>query len=169
MVNKTYFMKIHLIRSFRHIAAVAILGCSLAACDKDTIIDNNNSDPTYSTNAQASGSQTTPPTTTSASATLVGEYNARTNNWEYRVNWSGLASTATAVQIHGPADFGTAGEMQAALVISSPGVTGRAEGNITLTEVQEAYLLANRLYFTVINATNINGEVRGQIMANRVH
>jgi hypothetical protein len=156
---------------FRHLKQISIVGAlsiALIACDKDTLIDNNNGDPTYSTTASASGSQTTPPTTTNASGTLTGEYNARTNNWEYRINWTGLASTATAVQIHGPADIGTAGEMQAAVVISTPGVTGKSEGSISLNEVQEAYLLANRLYFTVVNATNINGEVRGQIIVNRV-
>ena len=160
-------MKALQFRNFKEIAVACALSMALIACDKDVLTDNNSGDPTYSTTASASGSQTTPPTTTSASATLTGEYNTRTNNWEYRINWTGLASTATAVQIHGPADIGTPGEMQAALVISTPGITGKAEGSVSLNEVQEAYLLANRLYFTVVNATNINGEVRGQIMVNR--
>ena len=161
-------MKTIRFKALKAAAAIALLSFTLVACDKDENIDNNNGDPVYSTTAQASGSQTTPPTTSSGSATLGGEYNARTNNWEYRINWNGLATTASAIQVHGPAIAGAAAEMQIALAITMPGLTGKAEGNVTLTEQQEAYLLANELYFTIINATSVNGEVRGQIIANRV-
>lgn len=161
-------MKTIQFKPIRTFLAICALSIALVACDKDTF-EGEQGDPTYTTTGQANGDQTTPPTTTSASATLIGDYNARTNNWEYRISWTGLASTASAVQIHGPAQIGTAGTMQAALVITTPGVTGKAEGNITLTEEQQAYLLANQLYFTIINATHVNGEIRGQIVATRVH
>ena len=168
LLIKSYFMKTIQLKALRATFAAALIAFTLVACDKDGIIDNNNGDPVYSTTAQASGSQTTPPTTTSGTATLVGEYNARTNNWEYRINWNSLTSAASAIQIHGPATVGSAAEMQVALAITTPGITGKAEGNVTLTEQQEAYLIADQLYFTIINATSVNGEVRGQIQADRV-
>ncbi len=161
-------MKTIRFKALKGAVAAALLSFTLVACDKDDLVDNNNGDPLYSTTAQASGSQTTPPTTTSGSATLVGEYNARTNNWEYRINWNTLTAAASSIQVHGPAIAGSAAEMQLALAITTPGLSGKAEGNVTLTEQQEAYLIADQLYFTIINATNVNGEVRGQIQANRV-
>ena len=160
-------MKITPFRYFQGLLAICSLSLALVSCDKD-INDNTGGDPTYNTTGNADGSQQTPPVTTSATATLFGEFNARTNNWEYRINWSGLSSTATAVQIHGPATIGTAGQMQIALTISVPGATGKAEGNVTLSAEQETYLLANQLYYTILSATHVNGEIRGQIIAQRV-
>jgi hypothetical protein len=79
-----------------------------------------------------------------------------------------MTTSVTAVQVHGPADVGASGEMQLALTVTLPGVTGNAEGNVKFSEDLEAHLLANKLYFTVINATHVTGEVRGQITATRV-
>ncbi len=160
-------MKAIQIKPIRNFLGICALSLGLVACDKDDF-DNPQGDPVYTTSAQANGTQTTPPVTTSATATLIGEYNARTNNWEYRISWTGLANAASAVQVHGPAEPGIAGSMQASLVITTSGITGKAEGNIKLTEEQEAWLLADKLYFTVMNATHIEGEVRGQIYARRV-
>ena len=161
-------MKTTQFRTIRNFLAVCAISATLVACDKDDFNENNKPG-VYSTTAQANGSQTTPPTTTSGTATLIGEYNSNTNNWEYRINWASLSSVATAVQIHGPAAVGVSGEMQFSLAITIPGADGRAEGSLTLTEAQEAYLLADQLYFTVLTAANVNGEVRGQIIANEVN
>lgn len=139
-----------------------------SACDKDTF-ENNNQDPTYSTTGNANGSQQTPPVTTSATGNMTGAYNARTNVWEYTINWSGLSGAATAVQINGPAAIGASGSLQVALTITTAGVNGSAEGTVTLTEEQQAYLLAGQLYYTILSTAHVGGEIRGQITATFVH
>ena len=73
-------MKTIRLKALKGVAAIALISFTLVACDKDDIVDNNNGDPVYATTAQASGSQTTPPTSSSGTATLIGEYNAKTNN-----------------------------------------------------------------------------------------
>jgi hypothetical protein len=164
----TYFMKLHPFRTIYAVAALSFLSLTFVACDKD-VMDGNNGDPVYTTSGDASGSQQNPPVTTSATATLFGEFNARTNNWEYRINFTGLSSAASAVNIHGPASIGATGDFQFALAISTPGTTGKAEGNVQLSEQMETYLLANQLYYTIVNTTYLGGEIRGQITAVRTH
>ena len=161
-------MKLFQFKKFRFLFVALVLSAGLVACDKDNF-DETPSDPTYATTAQANGSQENPPVTTSGTATLIGEYNGRTNNWEYRINWTNMSSIVSAVQIHGPAQAGIAGQMQVALAITTPGITGKAEGNVTLTEEQQGYLLANQLYLSIITPSHVNGEVRGQIMTSQVH
>ena len=139
----------------------------LTSCDKNYDNNNNGNAQTYTTSGNASGSQTNPPTGSSGSGTLSGTYNANTNYWQYAINWSTLTSTATAVELHGPASAGVNGALVSALTITTPGVTGTASGNITLTEQQEADLLAGKCYYTILTATNITGEIRGQITATQ--
>jgi len=144
------------------------LNLSLTSCSKEKF-DDNNGDPVYSTRGNASGSQQTPPVTTSGTGTMTGVFNARTNNWEYDIDWSSLSTAATAVEIHGPATVGVFGGLQMALTITTSGINGSATGTVTLTEEQQAYLLAGQLYYTIITATHITGEIRGQISAELVH
>lgn len=144
--------------------AIGFLSCVMlfASCDKDKN-DTNNPAQMYTTTGNASGSQENPPVTTTGSGTLTGTYNTSTNVWQYNINWSSLTSDATAVELHGPADAGISGTLIMALSITTSGVTGNASGNITLTEQQETDLLAGRYYYTVLTATNLTGEIRGQI------
>src|SRR5687768_15537365 len=79
------------------------------SCSKENFSNNNSGDPVYSTNGTASGAQQNPAVATGGSATLTGVFNARTNNWDYTINWTSLSSMATAVQIHGPASVGVNG------------------------------------------------------------
>src|SRR6185369_12503919 len=146
--------------------ATIFLGTLLffTACSKDNNGGTNNTQ-TYTTTGNASGSQENPPTSSSGSGTLSGTYNAATNNWQYMINWSSLSSTATAVELHGPADAGVNGSLVLALSITTNGINGSASGSTTLTAQQEANLLAGKLYYTILTATNISGEIRGQISA----
>ena len=147
---------------FPVIAGIA-LSVFFISCTKN---DNGNGDTQmYNTSGNASGAQQSPQVSTTGTGTLSGTYNATTNNWQYTVSWSTLSSAATAVEIHGPANAGVNGNLVLALTISTGGINGSASGNVTLTEEQEAYLLAGRLYYTVLTATHITGEVRGQISA----
>jgi hypothetical protein len=165
-----YSLKMYVMKTFQRrtglglLALSAVLALLLTSCSKDDL-DTNNGDPTYSTTGNASGSQQTPPVTTTGSGTMTGAYNARTNNWDYDIDWSTLAGTVTAVQIHGPATIGASGSLQVALTITTNGVNGNATGSVTLTEQQEAYLLAGQLYYTLLTTAHVTGEVRGQISA----
>ena len=144
-------------------AGIALSVFSIS-CSKDD--NNNGNDQMYNTSGNASGAQENPQVTTTGTGTLSGTYTASTNNWQYAVNWSTLSSTATAVEIHGPAASGVNASLLLALTITLPGVSGSASGNVTLTEEQEAWLFAGQLYYTVLTATNITGEIRGQISAS---
>jgi hypothetical protein len=140
----------------------ALLSFSFIACEKE---DNSSNTQTYNTTGSANGGQQSPPVVTTGSGTLTGTYNAQTNVWNYSINWSALTTAATLVELRGPASAGVNGSLVGGLTISVPGVTGSANGSITLTEQQEAALLARKLYYTVLTATHVTGEIRGQITA----
>ncbi len=162
-------MKTHHKRNLPGLLAIALLfTLSFISCNKEGF-DNNNVDPQYSTTGNASGAQQNPPLITSGSGTMTGVFNARTNNWEYVINWSSLTGLATAVEIRGPASVGVNGGLQLALTITNNGINGNASGTVTLTEEQQANLLAGLFYYTITTATNISGEIRGQISAELVH
>lgn len=157
---KTIFMRKNLIA----LLTGAFLTTAVVSCSKD---DNTNGNTeTYNTSGNASGAQQSPAVATTGSGSLIGTYDARTNNWQYTINWTTLTSAATAVQLFGPANAGVNENMLLALTITTPGISGSAGGSVTLTEQQEAWLLAGQLYYSVITAANITGEIRGQITAS---
>ena len=143
--------------------ALLVTSLSFMSCEKDDANDNGQ---TYNTSGNASGAQENPPVTTTASGTLTGTYNTSTNIWNYTITWTGLSSAATIVELRGPASVGVNGSLIVSLTITAPGVNGSASGNVTLTESQEASLIANQLYYNVVNATHVTGEIRGQIIAS---
>lgn len=144
------------------IYAFLILSVSLFACKKDS---NENIAQNYSTTGNASGSQENPPNSSSATGTLTGTYNSETKVWQYNINWNNLTSAATAVELRGPASIGVNGALMFALSISAPGINGTASGNVTLSAQQEADLLANKCYYTILSSTYLTGEIRGNITA----
>jgi hypothetical protein len=154
---------LHVKRAARLLGTAFLFSFILSACSKDDM--DTSGDNTYRTSGNASGSQQSPPVTTSGSGTLSGTYNATSNVWNYDINWTALAGTVTAVEIHGPATAGVNGQLQVALTVTAPGINGNAKGSVTLTEQQEAMLLADQLYYTVVSAVHATGEIRGQIDA----
>ncbi len=106
-------------------------------------------DQTYTISGNASGSQVNPSNASTATGTMTGSYNARTNILQYNIAWTNLTTTAGLVQVYGPASAGVNGSLLFPLTITTPGVNGSASGNITLTDTQEAALLANSIYYTV--------------------
>lgn len=123
-------------------------------------------DQTYSTAGNADGSQMNPSNASTASGTLTGTYDARVNVWSYTINWTNLSATAGLVQVFGPAAVGVNGSLLFPLSITTPGVSGSASGSVTLTDAQEAILLANNMYYTISSATYASGEIRGQVTAS---
>ena len=144
------------------LATSALFLVFMVACSKD---ENNGTNQTYTTSGNASGSQQNPPVATTGTATMVGNFSAATNVWQYSINWTSLSSAATLIEIHGPADVGVNGNLLFSLTITGGSVNGAASTTVTLTDQQEDNLLAGKLYYTIINAAHITGEVRGQIFA----
>jgi hypothetical protein len=141
----------------------ALVACSLlVSCDKG---DDDVQDQTYAVSGNSSGSQVNPSNTSTATGTMTGSFNARTNLLSYTINWSSLTATAGLVQMYGGAMAGANGTLLFPLAITTPGVTGSASGSITLNDAQETDLLAGKTYYTVSSSTYPSGEIRGQIVA----
>ena len=145
------------------LSAALVVSTLFVSCDKDD--DDDMTDQTYSTTGNADGSQMNPSNTSTSTGTLTGTYNARTNVWQYNISWTNLSTTAGLVQVYGPAGVGVNGTLLFPLSITTPGVSGSASGNITLTDAQETALLANNTYFTISSTTFPSGEIRGQVTA----
>ena len=143
------------------LSAALVVSTLFVSCDKED--DDDMTDQTYSTAGNASGSQMNPSNTGTSTGALTGTYNARTNVWQYNITWANLSTTAGLVQVYGPAGVGVNGTLLFPLAITTPGTSGSASGNITLTDAQETALLANNTYFTISSTTFPSGEIRGQI------
>jgi hypothetical protein len=157
-------MKTTIVKTIPVLFFAAILSLMAVSCSQDN--NNNVNAEVYNTSGPSSGAQQSPSVNTTATGNLTGTYNTRTNTWQYTITWSSLTSAASAVQLYGPADIGANGNMLLALTITTPGLSGSASGTITLTDEQEAWLLAGRLYYSVITASHVTGEIRGQITAS---
>jgi len=144
------------------LGAALVVSTLFISCDKE---DDDINDQTYTTTANANGSQMNPSTSSTSTGNLSGTYNARTNVWQYNISWSNLSATAGLVQVYGPAGAGVNGSLLFPLAITTPGTSGSASGNITLTDAQETALLSNNTYFTISSTTFPSGEIRGQINA----
>jgi len=135
----------------------------LASCDKE---DDDIDDQTYTISGNASGAQETPAVTTSATGTLTGSYNARTNLLTYNITWTGLSGNVSAAHFHGPALVGVAANPIHDISITTNGVTGSASGSLTLADSTETHLLNGRLYYNLHTVLRPAGEIRGQVTAS---
>jgi hypothetical protein len=156
----------HAFKHFSKITLSVILLSSavvlMYACKKDK---DKNTD-VYTLTANASGANEFPnPNASTATGTLTGTYNKTTKKLTYTIAWTGLAATSSALHFHGPALPGASASPAVTLTITTPGTTGGATGEITLTEAQEADMLAGKWYWNVHNSTFIGGEIRGQVSA----
>ena len=145
------------------LAAVLVVSTVFVSCDKN---DDNAGDQTYTTTGNASSSQMSPSNASTATGTLSGNYDARTNLWQYTINWTSLTAAAGLLQVYGPASAGVNASLLFPLTITTPGISGSASGSVTLTDAQETILLGNNMYYTISSATYTGGEIRGQITAS---
>jgi len=144
------------------LGAALVVSTLFVSCDKD---DDDVDDQTYTVSGNSSGSQMSPSTNSTATGTMTGAYNARTNVLNYNIGWTGLTTAAGLVQVYGGASSGANGTLLFPLAITTPGVTGTASGSVTLTDAQETNLLAGTTYYTISSTTFPGGEIRGQITA----
>jgi hypothetical protein len=164
-----FLIKESLMKTFRFFkTTMALLAvsavCALTSCDKED--DDVNNDKTYAISGNASGSQETPAVTTSATGTLSGSYDSKTNMLTYSISWSGLSGNATVAHFHGPALAGVAANPIHDISIATNGINGTASGTITLADSTESHLLNGKLYYNLHTVMHPNGEIRGQVTAS---
>jgi hypothetical protein len=135
----------------------------LISCTKDD--DENPNGNFFEISGQATGDQQTPVVNSAGSASLTGNYNAKTNEWNYKVDWTNLNGATTAIQLYGPAVQGMNGTLITGLAISISSTEGSCEGKLNLTDEQEGFLLSGRFYYTIMTMVHHSGELRGQIIA----
>ncbi len=115
-----------------------------------------------------SGSQEVPPVTTSASGRGTVQLNADETEISVRVSFAGLSSPSTVGHIHGPAPVGT----NAPPIFNLTGLGGTAAvlgpTAFAVTAQQVRDLKAGLWYFNIHSQNNPGGEIRGQILLDRV-
>ena len=149
--------------------AFSIVLSSFVIMSGDCNKDDDNKDPnayTLSGNGNAA-QENNPANTSTATGTLTGTYNKSTNKLTFNINWTGLTGTAAALHFHGPAAVGVNAGVAVPLTITNSAATGGASGEVTITEPQEADMLAGKWYWNVHTATYPAGEVRGQVAATQ--
>jgi hypothetical protein len=103
------------------------------------------------------GLQETPPNASPATGTIVGTYDDVTNFLDVTVTFQGLLGMQTDAHIH-KAPPGIAGPVVFGIPLGSPSVVQR-----TITELQEADLLAGLWYVNIHTTMWPAGEIRGQM------
>ncbi len=112
--------------------------------------------------ATLQGSQEVPANASTALGTVIVRYNTVTNTIELGGNYQNLTTDITMSHIHGPAAPGVNASVISPL-INNLGSSGILVGTGTLTESQEADLLAGLYYVNVHTSTYTGGEIRGQL------
>jgi hypothetical protein len=130
---------------------------------------------TYNLVASLDGPQETPPVITLGTGTLSGTYDDVTNALTWSGSFTGLTSGTTNAHFHGPAAVGVGPAavregMTAAngdtfpLGVTSGTFSGSAT-SATISESDEAELLAGLWYVNIHTTMNTGGEIRGQVYA----
>jgi hypothetical protein len=162
---KSINMKTKLFSKGMFIALCASASLLFVSCDKDD--DDMDDDVVYTISGDASGAQETPAVTTSATGTLTGTYNARTNVFQYSISWTGLSGDVSVAHFHGPALTGVAASPIIDLSVTTNGTTGNITGTTTLPDSTETHLLNGKLYYNLHTLANPNGEIRGQVNSSQ--
>jgi hypothetical protein len=138
----------------------------LASCSKDEAAPQ--SDDIWKISSTLSGANEVPPNSSTATGTVTGTYNATTNSLNYNVSWTGLSAAATAGHFHAPALAGANASPLVFFLLQNNGTSGTAVGSATLSEAQEADLLAGKFYANIhAPAPYAGGEIRGQVALSR--
>lgn len=122
---------------------------------------------TYDLVAHLDGLQEVPPVDTDATGFAAISYDDISNLLAWDISWTPLESGEVGMHFHGPAMPGeTAGivvDIGAISGLSSPSI-----GSTTITDEQEADLLAGLWYVNIHSNDFPSGEIRGQVTVNVV-
>jgi hypothetical protein len=86
-------------------------------------------------------------------------YDSATNMLTWNISFSNLSGAPTAAHFHGPAMPG----VDAGIQVTITDLTSPSEGSATITDAQEADLLAGLYYINYHTTACSGGEVRGQV------
>ncbi|MGA3399341.1 MAG: CHRD domain-containing protein [Acetobacteraceae bacterium] len=116
--------------------------------------------------ATLKGSSEVPATTSDGTGKAMATLDTASKSFSYRVTFDKLSGPATAAHFHGPAAPGK----NAGVVVPIDGKnpTSPAFGSATLTDPQIKDLEAGKWYVNVHTAANPGGEIRGQVMPQKV-
>ncbi len=116
--------------------------------------------------ATMKGSSEVPPTTSEGTGKTMATLDTVSKSFSYRVTFDKLSGAATAAHFHGPAAPGK----NAGVVVPIDGKnpTSPAFGSATLTDPQIKDLEAGKWYVNVHTAAHPGGEIRGQVMPQKV-
>jgi len=150
------------------IPSLALLLFSSSGCDKN---DDNppppSTDDIYNINTTMTSANEVPQNSSTATGTTTRTYNATKNLLTYNVTWNGLTGPATVGHFHSPALPGANASPLIHFNIPANSSSGSTSGVATLTEAQEADLLAGKFYSNIHTAANTGGEIRGQVAATK--
>jgi hypothetical protein len=144
----------NLLKAFELYVCVFILILLVNCKDDETPMADN----VEFNSVSLSAAQEVPLTGSLASGSLKVIYDRNSNKMNYTITYSGV--TPTAMHFHKGA-VGAAGGVE--LEVPGPFTTGMT-GTLTLTDAQEADLLANNWYLNVHSAAFPGGEIRGQVV-----
>ncbi|MEO6720398.1 MAG: CHRD domain-containing protein [Ferruginibacter sp.] len=103
-----------------------------------------------------------------ATGVVIVKYNTSTNVLELFGNYRNLTATVSGSHIHGPAGPGANAGILFQL-INSGGTSGSLSGNFTISDAQEADLLAGNMYVNVHSTgPYAGGEIRAQLIATTI-
>jgi hypothetical protein len=117
---------------------------------------------TINLKAELKASSEVPPKDSSGTGTLTGTLDTETNEFKYRVEFSGLTGPVVAAHFHGPAAEGANAKPQ--LPIKASPIASPLEGKATLTPEQAKDLADGKWYFNLHTSANPGGEIRGQVV-----
>ncbi len=111
------------------------------------------------------GSNEVPANNSTATGTITGTYDSASNVISYNITFSGLSANTTAAHFHGPAFPGSNATVQFAHPGFPVGVTSGSLNNAsdTLTQAQEADLMAGKWYSNIHTSNFPGGEIRALI------
>jgi hypothetical protein len=110
--------------------------------------------------ATMNGQAEVPAKTTNGTGTVEATLDTMSKKLDYTATWGGLSGPATAAHFHGPA---AAGANAGVVVPWAKDPASPFTGTATLTDQQQADLLAGRWYANVHTTQNPGGEIRGQM------
>ena len=101
-----------------------------------------------------------PPNDSKGTGAVTATYDTATKMLSWKGSYKDLTGPATAAHFHGPSEPGK----NAGVAVPITPNASPFEGTATLTEAQEADMMAGKWYVNIHTATNKGGEIRGQLM-----
>lgn len=120
-------------------------------------------EPPRELSATLEGIQEVPPNASPAIGSATLTLDTAINQLCWNIVYSGLLATEVAAHFHGPAPPGVNAGVQIPLPVGSPKV-----GCATLTDTQEADVLAGLWYINIHTTLSPGGEIRGQVVLRPV-